>query len=479
MRLLTDGLQLSGIGSLQQQLYQLLTQQLLSGRWPGGALLPSSRMLASDLGLSRNTVNQVLQQLVAEGYLDGQAGRGYEVCQLPEHFFQPEPASAKILKPLALQSYHLPKKQLPVNGLLQPGLSALQQFPYALWQRLQQRHISREALCGFADPLGYLPLRRSLVSYLRQARQVNCDEHNILITAGAQQALFVAAKLVARAGQQVLMETPGYPRLKQALQLCELDVQHLNATSAEGLDIEHLPADTSAKALFITPGHQYPLGGIMPLPNRLALLDWARQHGVWLVEDDYDSEFQYKHRPVASLQGLAGGEGVLFVGSFSKTLYPGLRLGYLVAPKRVIDQAAAIVQALHGDVALLPQATLADFIDEGHFGRHLRKMRRFYQQRKQQAVALLQQQLPNCHLHAQDAGLHLVLQFPAPLDETLLVGALGEKGIKAQPLSRYLFAGERHFGLVLGIANHSDKDFSAALVAMCQTCRQFISTDTG
>ncbi|MEO3678392.1 PLP-dependent aminotransferase family protein [Rheinheimera sp. FR7-31] len=471
MRLLTEGLQLSGAGSLQQQLYQVLTQQLLSGHWPGGAFLPSSRMLAADLGLSRNTVNQVLQQLVAEGYLAGLPGRGYQVCKLPEQYFQPAPASTIPVKPLPLQHYKLPQKQGPVNGLLQPGVSALQHFPYALWQRLQQRHASRAALSGFADPLGYLPLRQALVPYLRQSRQVCCDEHNILITAGAQQALFVAAKLVARANQQVLMETPGYPRLKQALQLCELQVQHLNAATADGLDIASLPGETMAKALFLTPGHQYPLGGIMPLPNRLALLDWARQHGVWLVEDDYDSEFQYQHRPIASLQGLAGGEGVLFSGSFSKTLFPGLRLGYLVAPKSVIGEAAAIVQALHGDVPLLPQATLADFIAEGHFGRHLRKMRRFYQQRKQLAVALLTEQLPQCQLHAKDAGLHLVLQFPAPVDEAALLSTLSQHQIKAQPLSRYLFGAERRCGLVLGIANNSDAEFHAALAQLCQLCR--------
>ncbi|MBZ9611617.1 PLP-dependent aminotransferase family protein [Rheinheimera maricola] len=301
---------------------------------------------------------------------------------------------------------------------------------------------------------------------------MSCDEHNILITAGAQQALFVAAKLVARANDTVLMETPGYPRLKQALQLCQLAIQHLDASSANGLDTNGLPAITKAKALFLTPGHQYPLGGIMPLANRLALLDWARQHAVWLVEDDYDSEFQYQHRPIASLQGLAGGEGVLFVGSFSKTLFPGLRLGYLVAPKSVIGQAAAIVQALHGDVPLLPQATLADFISEGHFGRHLRKMRRFYQQRKQQAIQLVIELLPNCRLYAQDAGLHLVLEFPEPIDEAALLAALSQQHIKAQPLSRYCFDGKVRSGLVLGIANHNDEEFNAALLQLCHLCRR-------
>ncbi|MBZ9611616.1 GntR family transcriptional regulator [Rheinheimera maricola] len=165
MRLLTNNLQLSGQGSLQQQLYQLLQQQLLGGNWPGGALLPSSRQLAADLSLSRNTVNQVLQQLVAEGYIEGQPGRGYQVCSLPEQYFQPQPASAVTVKPLPLQHYSLPQKQGPVNGLLQPGVSALQHFPYALWQRLQQRHSNRVALSGFADPLGYLPLRQALVPY--------------------------------------------------------------------------------------------------------------------------------------------------------------------------------------------------------------------------------------------------------------------------------------------------------------------------
>ena len=478
MRLVTEGLQLSGAGSLRQQLYLLLQQQLLSGIWPAGVLLPSSRVLAADLGLSRNTVNQVLQQLVAEGYIDGLPGRGYRVAALPEQYFQPETASSNALPELATQQYGLPQKTAAVNGVLQPGVSALQQFPYAIWQRMLQRHCQRTALSGFADPLGYAALRQALVQYLRQARQVVCDEQCILITAGAQQALVIAAKLVARAGQQVLMETPGYPRLKQALQLCELQVQHLDAAGTDGLNIDTLPTDTAAKALFLTPGHQYPLGGIMPLPQRMALLDWARQQGVWLVEDDYDSEFQYRNRPIASLQGLAGGEGVLFVGSFSKTLFPALRLGYLVAPRRVIAQAAAILQALHGDVPLLPQAALADFISEGHFGRHLRKMRRYYQQRKLLAVQLLSQQLPQCRLHAQAAGLHLVLELPQPVAEAALLTALAKHNIKAQPLSRYVFNNTARYGLVLGIANHSDAEFTAALQLLIQQCQLALSEAT-
>lgn len=471
MRLLTDNLVLDGRGNLQQQLYRTLQHPMLSGLWPGNALLPSSRQLAADLNLSRNTVNQVLQQLVAEGYINGLPGKGYRVAVLPENYLESAETSISLQPELTTQHYALPDKIGAITGLLQPGVSALQQFPYAIWQRMLQRHCQRSAVSGFADPLGYLPLRQALALYLRQSRQVACDEHSILITAGAQQALFIAAKLVAKAGQQVLMETPGYPRLKQALQLCELQVQHLDASSANGLDIKTLPDKTEAKALFLTPGHQYPLGGIMPLANRLSVLDWARQHSVWLVEDDYDSEFQYQHRPLASLQGLAGSEGVLFIGSFSKTLFPGLRLGYLVAPKQVVRQAAAIVQALHGDVPLLTQAALADFINEGHFGRHVRKMRRYYQQNKQFAIQLLQEELPQCRLHAKDAGLHLVLEFPHAVNEAALQQQLARQQFKVQPLSRYMFANEKRYGLVLGIANSSQPELAAALKQLAAVCR--------
>lgn len=470
MRIITDCLKLNGQGSLQIQLYHLLQQQMVLGYWPKGALLPSSRQLAADLHLSRNTVNQVLQQLVAEGYIEGQPGRGYQIIAVPEQYFQPEPRHASVPKPLTLHHYDLPQKQAMVRGLIQPGIPALQLFPYALWQRLLARHSNREQLSGFAEPLGYLPLRQVLALYLRQSRQVVCDEHSILITAGAQQALFIAAKLVAKAGQQVLMETPGYPRLQQALKLCELQVKYLDASSATGLDINQLPSSSEARALFLTPAHQYPLGGIMPLANRLAVLKWARQHNCWLVEDDYDSEFQYQHRPVASLQGLAGGEGVLFAGSCSKTLFPGLRLGYLVAPKAVITHAASILQALHGDVPLLPQATFADFISEGHFGRHLRKMRRHYQQQKQLAAQILQQGLPQCRLYALDAGLHVVLEFPKKLDDVSLQQQLMTNGIKVQPLSRYLFNAEPRSGLVLGIGNSSAAELSNALQVLINLC---------
>ncbi|MEE2000116.1 PLP-dependent aminotransferase family protein [Alkalimonas sp. MEB108] len=453
-RLCSDALCLSGEGELQQQLYLCLRQQLLSGRWPAGALLPSERQLASDLALSRTTVQQALQQLVAEGYVEAQHGRGYQIVDaLPDRYFTPEPVHALTGTALPVQPYGLKPKGLDFSGRLQPGQADVHQFPFRVWQQLLQRHGNRPALCGMADPLGDQPLRQALAQYLRQSRQLVCDEDTILITAGAQQALFIAAKLAARSNEQVLMESPGYPRLKQALQLAELKIHPIPANTATGLDPAGLPTAGTARALFLTPSHQYPCGGIMPLAKRLELLSWAKHQQCWLVEDDYDSEFQYRHRPIASLQGLAQGEGVLFVGSFSKTLFPALRLGYLVAPKAHIRTASTLLQALQGDVALLPQAVLADFINEGHFQRHLRKMRRHYHQQKQLASTLLAAHFPDARLLAQDAGLHLTLLLPTLRDDIALCSQLSQHGFKVQPFSRYCFLNEAERGLVIGIAD--------------------------
>ncbi|MDZ7871129.1 MAG: PLP-dependent aminotransferase family protein [Rheinheimera sp.] len=481
MRIEPDSIQLSGEGSLQRQLYQALRQPLLSGLWPSGALLPSSRVLASELQLSRNTVNAALAQLVAEGYLQGQPGRGYcVITQLPDAYFQ---ASA-VVDSSGLLPGATTKRQISSaphqaatpskTGLLEPGVPDLSAFPYRIWQRLLQRHATRPLLGVGGDPLGYLPLRQALSLYLQQSRQVHCTEQQILITAGAQQGLYVAAMLVAARGDKVLMESPGYARLRQALQLQDLAISYLPAAGPDGVVAEDLAAQQDCKALFLTPGHQYPMGGIMPLSQRLAILQWARQHGCWLVEDDYDSEFQFKHRPVASLQGLAQGQGVIFVGSFSKTMLPALRLGYLVAPAALIQRAAAIVQAIHGDIPLLTQAALADFISEGHFSRHLRKMRKLYQQKQQLAQQLASQYLPDWQLCALHAGLHLVLSCPVALqalfDGPLLQQRLAAAGFAPALLSKYQFAGETAAGFVIGIANISEADLARGLQLIAACC---------
>lgn len=500
MKIEPDSIHLSGSGSLQRQLYQALRQPLLSGLWPSGALLPSSRVLASELQLSRNTVNAALAQLVAEGYLQAQPGRGYcIITQLPDQYFQAQAISDQTIPDIHLfqakqqfQDSHLFQTKgvqgnlkLPPaankqaasphkTGLLEPGVPDLAAFPYRIWQRLLQRHADRPSLGVGHDLLGYLPLRQALSLYLQQSRQVHCNEQQILITAGAQQGLYVAALLAAARGDKVLMESPGYARLRQALQLQDLQIDYVDASGPEGVAVESLAGHQDCKALFLTPGHQYPLGGIMPLAQRLAILQWARQHQCWLIEDDYDSEFQFKHRPIASLQGLAKGEGVIFVGSFSKTMQPALRLGYLVAPAALIRRAADIVQAIHGDVPLLTQAALADFISEGHFSRHLRKMRKLYQQKQQLAQQLAAQYLHGWRLSAMHAGLHLVLLCPDSIqphfDGPRLQQQLAAHGYAPALLSKYQFQSEQQAGLVIGIANVSQIELERGLQLIAEYC---------
>ena len=489
MKIEPDSITLSGEGSLQRQLYQALRQPLLSGLWPSGALLPSSRVLASELQLSRNTVNAALAQLVAEGYLQAQPGRGYcIITQLPDQYFQAQaiPDSHQFQDSQRIQAKRIQDHlKLPPaankqavsphkTGLLEPGVPDLAAFPYRIWQRLLQRHADRPALGVGHDVLGYLPLRQALSLYLQQSRQVHCNEQQILITAGAQQGLYVAALLAAARGDKVLMESPGYARLRQALQLQELNIDYVDASGPEGVAVESLAGHQDCKALFLTPGHQYPMGGIMPLAQRLALLQWARQQGCWLIEDDYDSEFQFKHRPIASLQGLAQGEGVIFVGSFSKTMQPALRLGYLVAPAALIRRAADIVQAIHGDVPLLTQAALADFISEGHFSRHLRKMRKLYQQKQQLAQQLAARYLPDWRLSAMHAGLHLVLLCPDAIrphfDGPRLQQQLAAHGYAPALLSKYQFQREQQAGLVIGIANLSQSELERGLQLIAEYC---------
>jgi GntR family transcriptional regulator / MocR family aminotransferase len=457
---------LSGQGTLQLQLYQALREKLLAAHWPAGALLPSSRQLAAELQLSRNTVNQALQQLVAEGYLVGQQGRGYQVIALaPDQFFQAHTAISETAPQaeITLFDYGISAKAGPATGALQTGVPDLSAFPFRIWQKLTQRHSGRAVLAGMADAMGYLPLRLALKDYLRQSRQVVCDEDCILITPGAQAALFIAAKLCCKAGDKVAMESPGYPRLRQALQLSETDIHYIDASSDQGVALSQLEQLKDCKAVFVTPAHQYPMGGIMPLSERLQLLDWARQQSAVLVEDDYDSEFQFKHRPIASLQGLAQGQGVMYVGSFSKTLFPALRLGYLVLPKQWMSKAAALLQAVYGDVALLPQAVTADFMLEGHFGRHLRKMRLLYQHKQQYCLRLIAQYLPDARLFARYAGLHLTLEFPYAIADTALCSALLAQGYRVQPLSRYVFIAPERTGLVIGLANTSEVQLKSGI----------------
>ncbi|MCP5212612.1 MAG: PLP-dependent aminotransferase family protein [Hahellaceae bacterium] len=452
---------------LQAQLHRFIIDWIFSGRLLPGTRLPSSRKMADELKISRNTVTLVIEQLKSEGFLDSQPGRGVYVCaDLPSHGKQ------LAVAPMKVPSMH-PRWSRYGNALLQqthsehstalpftPGIPDIQDFPLALWTSIQRRHQHRRDLLGYHDDQGYLPLRLALADYLCLSRGVRCTSQQIIITQGAQQAISLCAQLLLDEGDQVLTEDPGYGGARKAFMARGATVVPC-PLGEHGINIEQLPEYSSnqtdsAKLLYITPTHQYPLGGILPAAQRLALLEWATNNNIWLLEDDYDSEFHFHHKPIASLQGMAENSPVFYMGSFSKTLFPALRLGYLVVPETMVAPFVQAKSYMCGETPTLTQAVVADFISEGHFVRHLRKMRKIYEAKWQHLLQLITTTLTGiARPIAQSAGMHLAIEIPG-IDDKHLKQQFAAAGFGSSSLSSYFLdskGSSTKTGLVLGFAN--------------------------
>lgn len=454
--------------SLYQQLYEGLRQAVLSGRLSAGLRLPSTRDLAAALRISRNTVIAAFEQLVAEGYLESRVGDGtYVSPALPDELAlvaqrdrARHSAKSKTALPHFSQRHHL-ITNAPMGGstdehiprAFRTGIPALDAFPAQLWARLvaqQWRHMTTDLLT-YGDARGYWPLRQAIAEYLGAARGVRCTADQVLITAGSQHALDLVAQVLLDPGDPVWMEDPGYRGARAAL----LGVgAHLLPVPVdeEGLCVDvGIARHPIARLVYVTPSHQYPTGATMSVARRLALLAWARQQNAWILEDDYDSEYRYRGRPLAALQGLDQAERVLYSGTFSKVLFPGLRLGYLVTPPALTDAFAHALQLAHRYLSVFDQAVLATFILDGHFARHIRRMRTLYAERQQTLVTALQQRL-GAYLTVGDAeaGLHLVAWCNAGHEDQRLTQAAWQAGVEVSPISGYAMCQPIRHGLVLG-----------------------------
>lgn len=456
-------LQLDPDKPLQQQLYRFLSQQILVGGLAPGLRLPSSRQLAMHLAVSRNTVNAVYQQLSAEGFIRSQPGSGWFVsAERPEERVESDDPDMRVsnLRPVTTELVDRLGEAFRFDGdghrPFIPGLPDLREFPLKLWNRLLHQHESRTRLMGYGDFQGLPELREQIAIYLRESRGVVCRPGQILITQGAQQALNIAVGLLVNPGESVIMENPGYRRMHAALRLMGADIQPI-AVDDEGLRVDDLPDPTNARMLYCTPTHQYPLGGIVPVSERLHLLQWARSNQVWIIEDDYDSEFHFYRRPFPAMHSLVDQAPVIYLGSFSKTLFPALRIGYLVLPEPMIEAAVQIKDFSQGNSPQLQQAVLAQFIEEGHFRRHLRRMRLIYQHKWEVFMTLWQKtNNPVLQPVAHSAGMHVVLR--GDIDEQAASNLLTQHGFGCAKLSGYFFAPPKQTGLVLGYANASEAD---------------------
>jgi GntR family transcriptional regulator/MocR family aminotransferase len=462
-----------------RQVLGLMQQAILTGQLLPGAKLPSSRTLATDLGIARNTVLHVYDQLTAEGYVISTTGSGTYVADTrPDSAAVnarrvPPPSSGPVgvvsgaaaAQPgaparggLSMRGARLISKagvSAKQWGAFMPGVPDVAEFPARTWSRLQAK-LWKEAnpdLLTYAPGGGYRPLRRALSDYLRVARSVKCTPDQIIITTGIHQSIDLAVRLLTDVGDRAWVEEPCYWGARSVLQSSGLTLMPV-PVDEEGLNPRESDLQTPPRIALVTPSHQYPLGMVMSLARRRTLLEYARQHGVWIIEDDYDSEFRYGSRPLASLQGLDDAGQVIYVGSLGKMLFPGLRIGYMIAPEHLVDTFRTGVAELYREGQLMQQAVLTEFIMDGYLTSHVRRMRALYGERRQILIDAITARFGDAlPVMGDEAGLHLVLGLPDHADDREVTAASYDAGVIVRPLASYYNSEtpERR-GLLLGYA---------------------------
>ncbi len=470
-----SGIRLEPAQGLARQLYQALRERILDARLASGARLPASRDLASQLGISRNSVTRAFDQLYAEGYVEGRIGAGTYVAELAA-VARPAPPIARAVATPALQRLDAHHLNPPPSGpprAFRVGVPAFDLFPFETWARLSARFWRKPsaARLGYGAPAGDLQLRELIAAYLRNSRGLHCDPAQILVTCGAQQAISLCAQLLVAPGERVAVENPGYRAAGHAFAVAGAQLVGI-PVDGEGLDTTALEAAGDCRLAYVTPSHQYPTGVTLSLARRLELLDWAERHDGLIIEDDYDGEYRYSGTPLAPLAALDRQGRVLYVGTFCKIAFPALRLGYLVLPPALAEPFARrrALDMRHSEVGT--QAVMAEFIAAGHFQRHIRRMRGAARARRDALLAGWPQQVPGCApLPVVEAGLHLCVRVDSLACERQLVAAAEGVGVEVNALSDYWLADsaepeDRRAGLVLGFAAVPEAQIAEALQAL-------------
>lgn len=438
-------------GGLRERLCSTLRQAIVSGHLRYAEKLPSSRQLARDLSLSRVTAEAAYAQLESEGYLRRHAGRGtFVAIALPPTARPPSSRpgprfSQRGLQVLATGGCQDP----PFPHAFAAGSPDLRAFPHRQWQRLShqlQRSLGSRVM-GYGDPLGYAPLRSAVADYLALSRGMRCTAQQVVVLTSSQQALQLLALLLLDPGDEVWLEEPGYPGARNAFLAAGAHCRAMRLDQQGAV-----PLQGHARLVYLTPGHHYPSGLPMSPERRLQWLAWARQNSSWLIEDDYDSEFHYDERPAPALQGMEADSRVIALGTFSKTLFPSLRLAWMVVPPSLVEALGRARSVLDGHSALLPQATAAAFLQQGYFASHLRLMRQLYQSRRDCLLAQIHTRLQPWirPLHAA-GGLQLTVELLAG-DEAQLTQQASDIGLLLPRLSPLYATPARQSGWMLGFA---------------------------
>jgi GntR family transcriptional regulator / MocR family aminotransferase len=449
---------------LHRQLAGELKRLILAQTIAPGARLPSSRIYAEELGVSRATVVAAIDELIAEGYAEGRHGSGVFVApDLPDHVLR----AAEQAAPLAESVLPRPDEVRP----FQPAAPELALFPHEIWAKLMLktwRNPIRELLSS-PDPLGWAPLRLAIADHLRAFRGMRCAPEQVVITSGAGEALELLAQSILRRGDKVIIEEPGYVLIRKTFSELGLKTVPIEV-DGDGLDITKGPKD--ARAAVVTPARHYPLGMTMPLARRLALLEWARLRRTWIIEDDYDSEYRYHGKPLPALMGVDEAGVVISLGSFSKTMLPGLRIGYLVVPHSLINDISAVMRERGARVSLFLQPVLADFMRLGHYAIHIRRMRRLYTKRQlalREAIA--RHAAGVLATTPEPAGMHLICTLINGMNDREASKRAAKAGLLAPALSDY-YAGEPfRQGLVLGYAGFDETVIDTSIKKLANALR--------
>lgn len=449
---------------LHRQLYDQLREAILTGRLAPGQRIPATRTLAEELDISRTTVLTAVRRLMVEGFLEARVGAGTwvsaslrdELRGRRERRASPESPSGR---PTSERAAHLRRlaADVPVPAgpprPFQVGVPALDVFPGQEWARLMGRHWRRTtgADLGYADRAGSPALRRAIAEYVGLSRGVTADADGIVVTTGSQMGLALAVQTLLDPGDAAWMEDPGYGGARAALVAAGARVVPV-PVDGEGLVVAEARAGSEgARLAYVTPSHQFPLGVTLSLERRLALLRWAEETGAWVLEDDYDSEYRYEGRPLLSLQGLDGSARVVYLGTFSKTLFPGLRLGFLTLPRDLVEPLTAARYALDHHPPVPHQEALADFVGGGGLARHVRRMREVYRERRDALVDGLEARLGGgLTVLAAETGLHLTARFPEPRDDREVERRARARGLAPLALSPFYAGRPAASGLVLG-----------------------------
>jgi GntR family transcriptional regulator/MocR family aminotransferase len=461
--------------ALYSQVYDAYRKAIVDGSLRPGQRVPSTRVLASELGISRIPVLNAYAQLLAEGYFQSRVGAGTVVSKsLPDQAPVLEPNRAPAsnvnprLRPVSRRGSSWSLSNLRVErgyGAFNISQISFEHFPLSTWNSLVTRHcrMTSGRSLDYGDPMGLSDLREAVADYLRTARGVRCEAGQIIIVSGSQQGLEVAVRVLLNPGDRVWIEEPGYRFARSifALQGCETVPVPVDY---EGLNVKlGITLCRKARAAFVTPSHQNPLGVTMSAGRRLQLLDWAESSGSWIIEDDYDSEYRYESMPIASLQGLDRNSRVVYIGTFSKVLFPALRLGYIVIPWDLVERSRSVRFAMDISPPTFFQAVLADFIREGHFARHIRRMRLVYAERRRVLIDNIREQLGfSADITGGQAGMHLTVTLKGIRDNEIAQQALREN-LWLAPLSAFYTAKPVRQGFVLGYGSTVPEKIPAAV----------------